>query len=227
MRTFEIDIEDLIGPLNEIEAKYAPERLFGVGDRELLSSGLRVAVVGTRQPSELGIRRTQRLCRFLVEHEVTVVSGLAMGVDTIAHTTTMEAQGRTIAVLGTPLDQVTPSSNKALQKSIGNDHLLVSQFPVGQTVSKGNFPQRNRTMALLSNASVIVEAGDGSGTLHQGFEAVRLGRPLFILKSLVDDPNLSWPAELLRYGAIVLNEPAGLLEYLPVGFSGARADYAF
>ena len=129
-----------------------------------------------------------------------MVSGLARGIDAIAHETAIENGGRTIAGFGTPLDCFYPRENEALQRRIMTEHLAVSQFPHGYPVLRKSFPMRNRTMALLSHASVIVEAGDGSGTLPQGWEALRLGRPLFILKSLVQDDSLTWPAEMMQYG---------------------------
>lgn len=205
---------DLLGPLNAVEQKFAPPTLWTAGDVTLLQHHPRVAVVGTRRPSPDGQRRARKLARLLVDHGASVVSGLAEGIDTIAHTQAIERGGRTIAVLGTPLDDVFPKSNAALQARIGRDHLLVSEFPPGSPVSRGNFPRRNRTMALIADVSVIVEAGEGSGTLSQGWEALRLGRPLFLLKSLVDS-SLSWPREMLTYGALVLARPNDLVQVLP------------
>jgi DNA processing protein len=205
---------ELLGPLNAVEQKFAPPMLWTAGDVSLLQRHPRVAVVGTRRPSADGERRTRRLVHILVDHGASVVSGLAEGVDTIAHTQAIARGGRTIAVLGTPIDDVFPRSNAALQAQIARDHLLVSEFPPGSAVSRGNFPRRNRTMALIADVSVIVEAGESSGTVSQGWEALRLGRPLFLLKSLVDS-ELAWPREMLSYGALVLARPDDLLEALP------------
>lgn len=207
-------IAELIGPLNPTEKQYAPAQVWVRGDRSLLSRHPRVAVVGTRHPSEAGARRTLRLVRELVAKGVTIVSGLAQGVDTIAHTETIARGGRTIAVLGTPLDQVFPKSNERLQQKIADEHLVISEFAPGTTVSKGNFPRRNRTMALIADASVIVEAGEGSGTLSQGWETLRLGRPLLLLKSLVDGP-LEWPRKMIEHGALVLHDTNDVLRILP------------
>lgn len=205
---------ELLGPLNAVEQKFAPASLWTKGDTSLLMRHPRVAIVGTRHPSTEGVRRTHRLVKELVNVGAIVVSGLAQGVDTVAHTHTLELGGRTIAVLGTPLDDVFPKANADLQRRIGEDHLLVSEFAPGSPVAKGNFPRRNRTMALVSDASVIIEAGATSGTVSQGWEAIRLGRPLFLLKSLVDT-GLSWPTEMVDHGAFVLNEMADLLDVLP------------
>jgi DNA processing protein len=205
---------ELLGPLNAVEEKFAPKAVWTKGDTGLLMRHPRVALVGTRHPSAEGERRTRRLVKELVKAGAIVVSGLAQGVDTVAHTETLKLSGRTIAVLGTPLDDVFPKANADLQKRIGEAHLLVSEFAPGSFVAKGNFPRRNRTMALVSDASVIIEAGATSGTVSQGWEAIRLGRPLFLLKSLVD-AGLSWPREMVDHGAFVLNEMADLLDVLP------------
>jgi DNA processing protein len=196
---------DVLGPLNEVEQKNAPSQLYLQGDASLLEFGPRVSVVGSRKASAEGLKRASFLVRALVAHKIVVVSGLAEGIDTAAHTTAIEAGGQTIAVLGTPLDQAYPAANRGLQGQIAARHLLVSQFAAGAAVTPKNFPIRNRTMALLTDATVIVEAGEKSGTLHQGWEALRLGRLLFLMESVAQDPNLSWPREMIKYGAQVLS----------------------
>lgn len=197
-------VEDLIGPLNQVESKYAPSRLWVAGDLSIFAAGRLVSVVGARYPSTDAVRRTQRLVSELVKRDIAVLSGLALGVDTVAHVTAMERGGQTVAVLGTPLDQATPRSNACLQQSIINEHVAVSQFPPGAPVQRWYFTVRNRTMALLAPATVIVEAGEGSGTQHQGWEAIRLGRPLYFLKSAVDSTSVGWITEQMKYGAEVL-----------------------
>jgi DNA processing protein len=187
--------------LTPTERKYAPAQLFVEGDATLLSGGLKVSIVGTRKPSEQGIRDAECLAKTLVEHGVIVVSGLAEGIDTAAHETAIRSGGKTIAVLGTPLEIAYPVKNKALLDTIKTHHLAVSQFAPDYPTTPGNFPMRNRTMALLSDATIIVEATENSGTKHQGWEALRLGRLIFILRSVLDNPALSWPREMVKYGA--------------------------
>ncbi len=188
-------VEDLIGPLNEIERKYAPRQLWVAGDLSIFSEGRIVSVVGSRRPSPEGVLRTRRLVSELIRRHIAVLSGLALGVDTVAHVTAMQCGGRTVAVLGTPLDQATP----------------------GTTVQKWFFTSRNRTMALLSPATVIVEAHERSGTKHQGWEAIRLGRPLYFLKSAVDSTQVEWIHEQLKYGAEILGDDnvADVLDAIP------------
>lgn len=206
--------EELLGPLNPFELRNAPKLLYVRGRQELLRRTPRVSIIGAREASEAGLKRAGKLARFLVEQRAVIVSGLAKGIDTSAHRAAIEAGGDTIAVLGTPLNRVYPAQNVRLQEEIGLRYLLVSQFPPGTPPAPKVFAQRNRTMALLSDASVIVEAGESSGTRHQGWEALRLGRPLFIAKSLAD-AGPSWVREMLGYGAEVLEQSEDLLDFLP------------
>jgi len=208
--------EKLLGPLNDVEARNAPKELFVAGDVSLIDGPPRVAVIGTRQPSDKGAARAVRLASELVKSKAIVVSGLAEGIDTIAHRTAIEKGGRTIAVLGTPLDKVYPKKNYDLQQEIMQKHLAISQFPAGYLIQPKNFPMRNRTMALISHASVIIEAGEGSGTHSQGWETLRLGKPLFILHSVVNNKFLKWPQKMIEYGAIPLSDSDILLENLPI-----------
>ncbi len=205
----------LLGPLNEVERKYAPSELFVSGPMETPLPRPRVSIVGSRKASPEGLRDAARLAAYLTKKEVIIVSGLAEGIDTAAHKSAIEHGGRTTAVLGTPLNQTFPAKNRALQKEIMTRHLAISQFRVGSIVQPGNFVIRNRTMALISNASIIVEAGESSGSLHQGWEALRLGRPLFIWKRVLENSSLTWPREMMKYGAIKLGDPKRVPEVLP------------
>ena len=202
----EVPTQELLGPLNDVEQKYAPQTLFVAGDRHLLRQGARVAIVGSRQATPEGRARARQLAFRLCERRIVVVSGLAQGIDTAAHQAALAQDGRTIAVIGTPLDQVYPKANASLQHQIMREHLCVSQFPVGSPVQRKNFPMRNRTMALLSDATVMIEASDTSGSLTQGWEALRLGRGLFIAKAVADNPSLSWPKKMLYYGGQILSD---------------------
>jgi DNA processing protein len=229
MKFEEYSCEGLLGPLNEVEKKNAPTKLHIAGDPTLLRRAPRVAIVGSRKASPEGLEQASALARSIVERGVVVVSGLAEGIDTAAHESAVRAGGKTVAVLGTPLDQCYPAKNRALQDLIMREHLAVSQFPPESPSRRENFPMRNRTMALLSDATVIVEAGDGSGSLHQGWEALRLGRPLFLMESVVKRPGLAWPSEMRRYGAEVLSLALldVLFESLPQGSRDEASQLAF
>lgn len=171
--------------------------LWIAGDRSIISAPA-VAIVGTRKVTQEGAARARRLARALANAGITVVSGLAAGVDTEALSAAIQAGGHVIAVIGTPLDKATPKTNSRLQQRIYEEHLLVSQFPSTSRVFPSNFPQRNRTMAAISDATVIIEASDTSGTLHQARECTLLGRWLFIASSCARDPSLTWPASFLK-----------------------------
>jgi DNA processing protein len=209
--------EELLGPLNDVERVHAPKELFVAGDSSLLRRKPKVSIVGSRHATDDGTRRAYRLARILVEHDAVVVSGLALGIDTAAHQATIGAGGRTVAVIGTPITESYPRVNAALQHVIATRHALVSQFPAGYLTRPANFPMRNRTMALICDATVIVEAGETSGSISQGWEALRLGRALFLMASIVDRTDLTWPRKMMEYGADVLRDPEDLLEALPFG----------
>ena len=215
--TLTLDPSHITGGLNKFERRHAPELLYACGDVSLLEAASRVADVGSRNASLPGRKRVAKLVAALVQRDVVIVSGLAAGIDTAAHEETLKQDGRTIAVLGTPLDEAHPASNAPLQRRLMEGHLVVSQFPAGHPTLRSNFPRRNRTMALLCHASVIVEAGESSGTLSQGWEALRLNRPLFILKSVFENTELAWPEEMRKYGAHVLEDVEQVLQALPLG----------
>jgi DNA processing protein len=202
----EMTPSELLGQLNEVEQKYAPKKLFVAGRPEILNERPRISIVGSRRASPIGIQRAKKLARLVAERGGVVVSGLAMGIDTAAHTAAIAANGLTVAVIGTPLNQVYPRENTALQVLIQAQHLCISQFPIGYPTQPKNFPIRNRTMALVSDATVIIEAGNTSGSISQGWEALRLGRGLFISKTLTEDSSLTWTREMLAYGAGILSD---------------------
>ena len=192
-------------------AEHPIELLYFQGNWDITSSRC-VAIVGTRHPSDEGIRRAAKLARQFVKEGFTVVSGLAQGIDTVAHETTIEAGGNTVAVLGTPITSCYPPQNKALQRRIADQFLVISQVPIvrhSRQSPKGNrlfFPERNVTMSAMTEATVIVEAGNTSGTLIQGRSALMQKRKLFILESCFHNPELSWPAKFVERGAIRVAE---------------------
>jgi DNA processing protein len=158
-----------------------------------------VAVVGTRDVSENGRLRARKIARELSQAGIVLVSGLAKGVDTEALTAAIDNGGRVSAVIGTPVNKAYPPENKRLQEQIYRDHLLVSQFAPGQKTYQSHFPERNKLMAALSDATVIIEAGETSGTLHQAAECVRLGRWLFVAQNVLEDRSLTWPRRFEVY----------------------------
>ena len=201
------------------DATYPVELLYYQGRWNLVASRS-VAVVGTRKPSREGLLRARRLVRELVKDDFTVVSGLAAGIDTKAHETAIEENGRTIAVIGTPLSDTYPKVNTDLQRHIARHFLVVSQVPVKRYEDQDYrqnrffFPERNATMSALTEATIIVEAGNTSGALIQARAAIKQNRKLFILDSCFQDPHLTWPARLARQGAIRVKDYDDIRKHL-------------
>lgn len=210
-----ISPSELLGrSLNDIEIKSAPPLLYISGLMEIPLPRPRVAIVGSRQAGGDSLKDAELIAKFLTREGIVIVSGLAKGIDSAAHRATVASGGKTVAVLGTPLNKVYPTENADLQAEIIRNHLAISQYRVGSVVRPSNFIRRNRTMALIADASVIVQAGESSGAISQGYEALRLGRPLFIWKTLFDS-SLSWPKEMAKYGAVRLADPKEILSCLP------------
>lgn len=194
------------------------EVIYYRGALDLLSSRS-VAVVGARKASEEGVKRARRIARLLVENQFTVMSGLADGIDTAAHQGALEANGKTIAVIGTALYESYPRKNQSLQSEITRNHLLISQVPFCQYSRQDYrrnrffFPERNKTMSALSEATIIVEASETSGSLTQAEAAIAQGRKLFILNSCFER-GLGWPDKFLSKGAIRIVDGSEILEHL-------------
>jgi len=201
------------------DARHPVEMLYFQGAWEL-SETRSVAVVGSRSASDEGIRRATRIASALVEREFTVVSGLAAGIDRAAHTAAIAAGGRTISVLGTPIGTYYPKENEALQRQIAEEHLLISQVPVlryaAQHVPQNKlfFPERNVTMSALTEATIIIEASDTSGTLTQARAALQQERKLFILDSCFERRDITWPSNYEKKGAIRVRRLADIFDAL-------------
>lgn len=171
-----------------------------------------VSVVGARKASQEGLARARKIARELVAHDICVVTGLAKGIDTAATQGALESGGRTIAVIGTPINECYPRENAKLQDFLAERHLVVSQVPLYKysiqpfKSKKQYFPERNELMAAVSDATVIVEASDTSGTLTQARACLHQKRPLFIMRSCVENPAVSWPGKYVgKPGVYVLD----------------------
>lgn len=174
-----------------------------------------VSVVGTRSPTERGQVAARRISRALVERGNTVVAGLARGIDTVAMTTAIEAGGNVIGVIGTPIDRYYPQENRALQDEVASEHLLISQVPIYRydhqpfNTRRFYFTERNVTMAALSAATIIVEAGETSGTRTQARACMSQGKRLIFLPSVVE--GTSWAKGYLKRGAMVATNVSDVL----------------
>jgi len=160
-----------------------------------------VAMVGTRSPSEYGRRWARKISTALARSGFTVVSGLAAGIDTEAHTGCLEAGGRTFAVVGTGVDIVYPKQNERLCDRILQQGLVISEYPAGTQPNKTNFPRRNRIIAGLSRATIVIEAPHKSGALITAYQANDFCRDVYVLTGRLDDERSFGCLELLSKGA--------------------------
>lgn len=192
---------------------YAPPPLLYVSGT-LLADEPMVALVGTRRPTAYGRQVARMLARELVRHGVTVVSGLALGIDTEAHLGALEGGGRTIAVLGSGLDQVYPARNRELARRIATSGALLSDYPLGTLPEPRNFPPRNRIISGLSLGVVVVEAGERSGALITCDFAAEQGREVFAVPGSILSPASRGCHDLIVQGARLVRGVEDILEEL-------------
>lgn len=173
-----------------------------------------VAVVGTRRVSTYGREVTRRLVSVLAQSGVTIVSGLARGVDAVAHQTALEVGGRTIAVLGCGIDLVYPPEHRELARRIAAQGALVSEYPLGTQPEPGNFPPRNRIISGLSLGVVITEAGRNSGALITADYAAEQGRDVFAVPGSILSAGCAGTNRLIQDGAKPVLDAADILQEL-------------
>ncbi len=173
------------------------------GDVRLLESP-GVAIVGSRRASHAGRVLAAEVATGLVHTGIVIVSGLASGIDATAHETAIREGGRTIAVIGTSLDEAYPRHHAALQEEIARDHLVVSPFESGTPTARWHFPARNRIMARLARAMVLIEATETSGTRHQVQACIALGKPVLVHGRVVDARPVAWLLALARRGRVAV-----------------------
>jgi DNA processing protein len=200
-------LRDLAGP---------PAVLFGRGADRLaeLLDGPAVAIVGARRASGYGLEVARSLGRGLSAAGVTVVSGMAMGVDSAAHDGALEAGGRTVAVLGSGADVPYPATKRSLHARLGDDAAVVSELPPGFRPRRWTFPARNRLIAALAALTVVIEAGPGSGALITARAARDLGRDVGAVPGQVTSPLAGGPNALLRDGAHLVDGAQAVLDLL-------------
>ncbi|MBN1778780.1 MAG: DNA-processing protein DprA [Candidatus Buchananbacteria bacterium] len=198
--------------LKEIYA--APPLLYYRGDIKNFEY-LCLAIVGSRKNSDYGKQVTEQLSRQISEVGLTVVSGLALGVDAIAHQTAIKNSGRTIAILGSSLDQIYPASNRHLaEEIIKKDGLIISEFPIGTTPQPFNFPRRNRIIAGLSLGVLVTEAKINSGALITARYALEQNREVFAVPGNIYNENTAGTNQLIKLGARLVTDVNDILETL-------------
>ena len=178
----------------------------------LIEEDINIAVVGSRMAGAYGKFTAERLSRELVLRGITIVSGLARGIDSAAHRGALAGKGRTIAVLGSGIDIVYPPENKKLLEKISDNGAVITEFPFTTPPNGPNFPARNRIISGLSLGVVIVEAGDKSGSLITARLALEQGREVFAVPGSIDSPGSKGGHKLIRQGAKLIENINDILE---------------
>jgi DNA processing protein len=207
----------------QLAATYDPPVvLYGAGAwREALAAGPVVAIVGSRRATVYGRNVAERVSADLAARGVTVVSGLARGIDAAAHRAAVDAGGRSVAVMGTGLDEVYPRENGKLAARLRDSGGLVTEFPVATPPAGKNFPFRNRVIAGLSLAVVVVEAAERSGSLITARLALEAGREVCAVPGNVTSPSSYGPNYLIKDGAALVQTWADVVEALPSPYRDA------
>lgn len=200
------------------DSKRPSPLLYYRGDINLIESRT-ISIVGARKATDMGKARAAALARDLSANGITIATGLAAGIDTAAAQSAIANQGKVIGVIGTPINKCYPKENRKLQDIVAHEHLLLSQVPLYKysvqpfKTKRYYFPERNELMAAVSDATVIVEASDTSGTLTQAKACLSQGRPLFIMRSCAENSTVSWPRRYIdKEGVYVLDSTQQLLD---------------
>jgi len=208
-------------PLRLKEIHTPPRLLYYYGN--LRSEETAVAIVGSRKATSYGAQVTKDIATELAQSGVTVVSGLALGIDTIAHKAAVSEGKRTIAVLGCGLDKIYPASNYQLAREIlQNGGAIISEYALGVPPLKQNFPARNRIISGLSQGVVITEAAEGSGSLITAKDALEQGREVFAVPGNIYNRNSIGPNNLIKLGAKTVTKAEDILEELNINFVQQR-----
>jgi DNA processing protein len=216
-----------------------PAKLLNIYDRppflyykgSLNKGDINIAIVGSRLASTYGKYTTGKISRELALKGITIVSGLARGIDSAAHRGALAAQGRTIAILGSGLDVIYPPENKNLYADIIQNGAVISEFPLATEPHSGNFPARNRIISGMSYGVVVVEAGEKSGSLITARLAMEQGREVFAVPGSIDSAGSRGTNKLIKQGAKLIENIDDILEEIwpqierAVSSTGADSDY--
>jgi DNA processing protein len=176
-----------------------------------------VAIVGSRKCTYYGINMAEKIAGCLSDHGLTIVSGLARGIDTAAHIGALKTRGRTIAVLGNGLSTIYPPENSLLAERISDNGALISEFPMQALPHKNNFPRRNRIISGLSKGVVVVEAAQKSGALITADFALEQGRDVFAVPGMAERLSSAGTNALIKQGAKLVDSAEDILEELKTG----------
>ena len=206
-----ITIKDTQYPILLKEIFDPPYVLYCKGNISLFNSN-KISIVGTRNPTFYAKKVVELLLPKLIEKELTIVSGLALGVDTYAHKVTINNNGKTIAVLGSGISHIYPKENSGLAKIIGQEHLLVSEYTPYTPPQRWQFPLRNRIISGLSRGTLIVEAKDRSGSLITAEQALEQGRDVFAIPGSIFSLSSTGTNKLIQQGAKLVMSSDDILE---------------
>lgn len=198
------------------EIKDYPKELFYIGDISLLNKRC-TAIVGSRNTNQYGRWAAVTIAEKLAGHDVTVVSGMARGIDTCAHKGALRAGGSTVAVLGCGVDVCYPKENHQLKKQIEENGLVISEYPPGTEPMPYRFPQRNRIISGLSEVTVVVQAGNGSGSLITAELAAEQGREVCAVPGNIDSQYSLGSNKLIKDGALPVVSTGDILEIMGIG----------
>jgi DNA processing protein len=187
-----------------------PLLLFYRGDIQVLNTKA-IGIVGTRNPSTYGKMVTEKFCRELAERDFTIISGLARGVDTIAHQTALKSQGRTVAVLGSGMDMIYPPENRKMADQITEKGVLVSEYLIGTFPDPRNFPRRNRIISGLSLGVLVTEAGEKSGALITAYQALEQNREVFAVPGPINSRKSVGTNLIIKQGATLVQDTQDIL----------------
>jgi len=193
-----------------------PKELYIIGNKYILNKPS-IAIIGCRECSDYGKKVAQKFAYELSKKGFVIISGLAKGIDSFAHIGTLYAKEKTIAVLGSSIDNIYPKENIELaRKIIKYGGCIVSEFPIGTKPEKMNFPQRNRIISGLSNGVLVVEAREKSGTLITVDFALEQGREVFCVPGNIDSVNSIGTNELLKQGAKLVTNIKEIIEEIDI-----------
>lgn len=211
---FLLTLQDELYPVELASIAVPPVLLFAKGNLELLKKP-RVALVGTRHPTPQGALNAQMFAQGLASNGICVVSGLAAGIDRHAHEGALSGAGSTIAVIGTGMDIVYPSSNKALYAAIAQRGLILSEFALGIKPLAQNFPRRNRIITGLSKACLVIESSIDGGSMISANYALEMGREVMAVPGSIHNQMARGCHKLLKQGAKLVETVEDVLEELP------------
>lgn len=207
-----LTLEDEDYPYNLKQIEDAPPVLYALGNVELLKNNNMLAVVGSRNASLSARKLAEKLSAEVAQKEITIVSGMARGIDAAAHRGALTAIGNTVAVLGTGIDVIYPYENTKLYEELAQKGLIISEFPFHTQPQASNFPRRNRIVSGLSKGIVVIEAGVQSGSLITAHQALEQGRDVYAVPGAPYDGRASGCNQLLKNGAILVETVNDIIE---------------